>query len=67
MKPAKRVKKRTTKQQEAVAWALLRLERQGLIVSNLDPDGKVRWRITEKGRQAKPVEWEWEYSEEPLN
>jgi hypothetical protein len=37
--------------------AVLRsLEREGLIVSRLDPDGQVRWRITEKGRLQGPNE-----------
>jgi hypothetical protein len=27
------------------------LERQGVVVSSLDGDGQVRWRITEKGRR----------------
>jgi hypothetical protein len=32
--------------------AILRsLERQGLIVSSLGPDGQIRWRCTEKGRR----------------
>jgi DNA-binding PadR family transcriptional regulator len=30
------------------------LEREGLIVSNLDSDGQVRWRITEKGKRTRP-------------
>ena len=32
------------------------LERQGLVVSSLDSDGQVRWRITEKGRREDPNE-----------
>jgi hypothetical protein len=32
------------------------LERKPLIVSSLDPDGQVRWRVTEKGRHVTPDE-----------
>jgi DNA-binding MarR family transcriptional regulator len=32
------------------------LERKGFVVSSVDPDGQVRWRITEKGRRKDPNE-----------
>ena len=32
------------------------LERQGLVTSSLDPDGQVRWRITEKLGREEPNE-----------
>ena len=32
------------------------LERQGLIVSRVDAEGQVRWRIMEKGRRQGPNE-----------
>jgi DNA-binding PadR family transcriptional regulator len=32
------------------------LERKGFVVSSVDPVGKVRWRITEKGRREDPNE-----------
>ena len=39
-----------------LALVLRNLERKGLIVSTLDPDGQTRWRITEKGRTTRPHE-----------
>jgi hypothetical protein len=30
------------------------LERQGFVVPSVDPDGQVRWRITEKGATQGP-------------
>jgi DNA-binding MarR family transcriptional regulator len=32
------------------------LERKGFVVSSVDPDEQVRWRITEKGRRKDPNE-----------
>ena len=32
------------------------LERKGFVVPSVDPDGQVRWRITEKGRREDPNE-----------
>ena len=39
---------------ELIRAHLRSLERQGLVVSSLDSDGQVRWRITEKGRREDP-------------
>jgi hypothetical protein len=39
---------------EELMIVLRSLERQGLIVSYLGPDGQVRWRATEKGKNTKP-------------
>ena len=36
---------------ELITAHLRSLERQGVVVSSLDGDGQVRWRITEKGRR----------------
>jgi predicted ArsR family transcriptional regulator len=41
---------------ELIRAHLRSLERQGLVVSGLDSDGQVRWRITEKGRREDPNE-----------
>ena len=41
---------------ELIRAHLRGLERQGLVVSSLDSDGQVRWRITEKGRREDPNE-----------
>ena len=41
---------------ELIRAHLRSLERQGLVVSSLDSDGQVRWRITEKGRREDPNE-----------
>jgi DNA-binding MarR family transcriptional regulator len=34
---------------ELITAHLRSLERKGFVVSSVDPDGQVRWRITEKG------------------
>jgi DNA-binding PadR family transcriptional regulator len=41
---------------ELIRAHLRSLERKGFVVSSLDPDGQVRWRITEKGRREDPNE-----------
>jgi DNA-binding MarR family transcriptional regulator len=41
---------------ELITAHLRRLERQGFVVSSLDADGRVRWRITEKDRREDPNE-----------
>ena len=56
MKPANPLTKSMTQQQKNIARVLRNLERKGLIVSSLDPDGQVRWRNTEKGRKVTPDE-----------
>lgn len=42
-----------TQRQKDLLRAVRNLERKGLIVSTLDPDGTVRWNVTECGRRAK--------------
>ena len=42
--------------QELITAHLRSLERKGFVVSSVDPVGKVRWRITEKGRREDPNE-----------
>ena len=41
---------------ELITAHLRSLERKGFVVSSVDPDGQVRWRITEKGRREDPNE-----------
>ena len=41
---------------ELIRAHLRSLERQGLVTSSLDPDGQVRWRITEKLGREEPNE-----------
>jgi hypothetical protein len=41
---------------ELITAHLRSLERQGFVVSSLDADGQVRWRITEKGGREDPNE-----------
>jgi DNA-binding MarR family transcriptional regulator len=41
---------------ELIMAHLRSLERQGFVVPSVDPDGQVRWRITEKGRREDPNE-----------
>jgi len=60
-----KIKKTITQRRRHLALVLRNLERKGLIVSSLDPDGKTRWRVTEKGRHTMPVEVE--ISDELLN
>jgi len=41
---------------ELITAHLRSLERKGFVVPSVDPDGQVRWRITEKGRREDPNE-----------
>jgi DNA-binding PadR family transcriptional regulator len=51
MEAKQAVKITVTKRQQALATVLRKLESKVLIVSSLDPDGEVRWRITAKGEK----------------
>ncbi len=62
---ARKVMKKPMTKHEQIAWVLRHMERQGLVSSNLGRDGKVYWRLTEKGKRVEPV-WS-ENSEELLN
>ena len=53
---------KTSKKELAAAFR--NLEREGIIESRLGPDGKIRWFITEKGRQAEEKEAELRLSKE---
>jgi hypothetical protein len=51
-----KIRKSVTQYQNDIGLVLRNLERKGLIVSSLDPDGQIRWRTTEKGRHVGPDE-----------
>jgi DNA-binding MarR family transcriptional regulator len=46
----------STRHLQAISQVLRTLERKGLIESRLDPEGNVRWHVTEKGRHVTPEE-----------